>query len=187
MPTNRRNAVFFCQIFLHVLHVCGIMFLSHDFIKKETVIFMKLYFDKRLKDPTYYGQQGFRNGKKVSSKNIINFGKHSELLKITDDPETYVREQIRVWNEEYRIGRVEYTVRADFNERVKHTDAAASSCDSPNIGYFFIQKFMAELNLKKFFLDKTDGRKITFDCYTIHRFLTYFRILGSAFQVRHLS
>ena len=181
MPTNRRNAVFFCQIFLyymlHVLHVYGIMFLSHDFIKKEMVIFMKLYFDKRLKDPTYYGQQGFRNGKKVSSKNIINFGKHSELLKITDDPETYVREQIRVWNEEYRIGRVEYTVRADFNERVKHTDAAASSCDSPNIGYFFIQKFMAELNLKKFFLDKTDGRKITFDCYTIHRFLTYFRIL----------
>ena len=51
---------------------------------------MKLYFDKRLKDPTYYGQQGFRNGKKVTSKNIIKFGKHSELLKITDDPEAYV-------------------------------------------------------------------------------------------------
>ena len=25
---------------------------------------MKLYFDKRLKDPTYYAQQGIRNGKK---------------------------------------------------------------------------------------------------------------------------
>ena len=25
---------------------------------------MKLYYDKRLKDPTYYIQQGFRNGKK---------------------------------------------------------------------------------------------------------------------------
>ena len=62
---------------------------------------MKLYFDKRLKDPTYYGQQGFRNGKKVTSKNIIKFGKHSELLKITDDPEAYVREEIRKWNEEY--------------------------------------------------------------------------------------
>lgn len=63
---------------------------------------MKLYFDKRLKDPTYYGQQGFRNGKKVTSKNIKKFGKHSELLKITDDPESYVREEIRKWNEEYR-------------------------------------------------------------------------------------
>lgn len=55
---------------------------------------MKLYFDKRLKYPTYYGQQGFRNGKKVTSKNIKNFGKHSELLRITDAPETYVQEQI---------------------------------------------------------------------------------------------
>ena len=26
---------------------------------------MKLYFDKRLKDPTYYAQQGIRNGKKT--------------------------------------------------------------------------------------------------------------------------
>lgn len=25
---------------------------------------MKLYYDKRLKDPTYYAQQGIRNGKK---------------------------------------------------------------------------------------------------------------------------
>lgn len=138
---------------------------------------MKLYFDKRLKDPTYYGQQGFRNGKKVSSKNIKKFGKHSELLKITDDPEAYVRGQIKKWNEEYRLGRVEYTVTADFNERVKHTDAPASSCDSLNIGYLFLQKFMAGLNLKTFFLEKTRGRKMAFDCYTIHRFLTYARIL----------
>lgn len=58
------------------------------------------------------------------------------MLKVTDDPETYVREQIKKWNEEYRVGRVEYTLRADFNERVKHTDAAASSCSSLNIGYF---------------------------------------------------
>ncbi len=46
---------------------------------------MKLYFDKRLKDPTYYAQQGIRNGKKTTTKNVRNFGKHSELLKITDD------------------------------------------------------------------------------------------------------
>lgn len=148
---------------------------------------MKLYFDKRLKDPTYYGQQGIRNGKKVTSKNIKNFGKHSELLKITDDPEAYVREEIRKWNEEYRIGKVDYSFTADFNERVKHTDAAASSCSSLNIGYLFLQKFMAELNLKKFFAEKTDRRKITFDCYTIHRFLTYARILDplSKFAICH--
>ena len=138
---------------------------------------MKLYFDKRLKDPTYYGQQGFRNGKKVTSKNIINFGKHSELLKITDDPETYVREEIRKWNEEYRSGKIEYTLSADFNQRVPHTENAASSSTWLNIGYFFLQNLMKELRLKDFFHQKTEGRKITFDCYTISRFLTYARIL----------
>ena len=138
---------------------------------------MKLYFDKRLKDPTYYGQQGFRNGKKVTSKNIINFGKHSELLKITDDPEAYVREEIRKWNEEYRSGRVEYTLSADFNQRVPHSDHPASSSTWLNIGYFFLQELMKGLRLRDFFRQKTEGRKITFDCHTISRFLIYARIL----------
>lgn len=138
---------------------------------------MKLYFDKRLKDPTYYGQQGFRNGKKVTSKNIIKFGKHSELLKITDDPEAYVREEIRKWNEEYRSGKVEYTLSADFNQRVPHTNNPASSSTWLNIGYFFLQELMKGLRLRDFFHQKTKDRKITFDCYTISRFLTYARIL----------
>ena len=138
---------------------------------------MKLYFDKRLKDPTYYGQQGFRNGKKVTSKNIIKFGKHSELLKITDDPEAYVREEIRKWNEEYRSGKVEYTLSADFNQRVPHTNDPASSSTWMNIGYFFLQELMKGLRLRDFFHQKTKDRKITFDCYTISRFLTYARIL----------
>ena len=138
---------------------------------------MKLYFDKRLKDPTYYGQQGFRNGKKVTSKNIIKFGKHSELLKITDDPEAYVREEIRKWNEEYRSGQVEYTLSADFNQRVPHTNDPASSSTWLNIGYFFLQELMKGLRLRDFFHQKTKDRKITFDCYTISRFLTYARIL----------
>ena len=138
---------------------------------------MKLYFDKRLKDPTYYGQQGFRNGKKVTSKNIIKFGKHSELLKITDDPEAYVREEIRKWNEEYRSGKVEYTLSADFNQRVPHTNDPASSSTWLNIGYFFLQELMKGLRLRDFFHQKTKDRKITFDCYTISRFLTYARLL----------
>ena len=49
---------------------------------------MKLYYDKRLADPTYYAQQGIRIGKKTTTRNVKKFGKHSELLKITDDPYT---------------------------------------------------------------------------------------------------
>ncbi len=138
---------------------------------------MKLYYDKRLKDPTYYGQLGFRNGKKVTTKNIMKFGKHSELLKITDNPEAYVREEIRKWNEEFQSGKVSYTITSDYSERVLHTADEASSSTCRNIGYLFLQDVMKDLRLKEFFQEKARDRKATFDCYTINRFLTYARIL----------
>lgn len=138
---------------------------------------MKLYYDKRLKDPAYYAQQGIRNGKKTTTRNVRNFGKHSELLKITDDPLAYVKEEIRKMNEEYRTGKVSFNLSADFNEKVVHTEEDSSSSTWVNIGYFFLQYIMENLNLKEFFRQKTAGRKITFDCFTIARFLTYARIL----------
>lgn len=75
---------------------------------------MKLYYDKRLSDPTYYVQQGFRNGKKTTTRNIRKIGKHSELLRITDDPLEYAKNEIRKMNEEARSGISEFTVSLDF-------------------------------------------------------------------------
>lgn len=138
---------------------------------------MKIWFDKRLKDPTYYGQQGFRNGKKVTSRNIKKFGKHSELLLITDDPEAYVREEIEKWNKEHRNGRITYDITLDFNEKIPQTVDEASKSNWLNVGYFYLQGLMQKLNLKMFFDETTSNRKITFDCYDICRFLTYARIL----------
>ena len=146
---------------------------------------MKLYYDKRLKDPTYYAQLGIRNGEKTTTRNVRNFGKHSELLKITDDPIAYVREEIEKMNEEYRSGRVSYYVTTDYNARVRHTDNEASSSTGLNIGYFYIQCIMKELMLKDFFAQATADRKNTFDCYTISRFLTYARILDP--QSKHAT
>ena len=141
---------------------------------------MKLFYDKKAKDPTYYAQQGIRNGDKTTTRNVRNFGKHSELLKITDDPLSYVKHEIEKMNEEYRVGRVSYDYKVDFNERVEHTDDEASASKELNIGYFFLQEIMRDLKLKSFFAEQTADRKITFDCYTILRFLTYARILDPA-------
>ena len=138
---------------------------------------MKLFYNKNSKDPIYYAQQGIRNGTKTTTRNVRKFGKHSELLKITDDPLAYVKEELRKMNEEYRVGKVDFAISADFNERVKHSSDTASSSNWRNIGYFFLQAFLGKLRLQDFFREKTDGRRITFDCYTIHRFLTYARIL----------
>ena len=138
---------------------------------------MKLFYNKTSKDPIYYAQVGIRNGKKVTTKNVKRFGKHSELLKITDDPLSYVKEEIRKMNEEYRVGKVEYTFSTNYNERVEQTDDEASASTELNVGYFFLQYLMSGLQLKDFFKEKTAGRKMTFDCYTIHRFLVYSRIM----------
>ena len=141
---------------------------------------MKLYYDKRLKDPTYYIQQGFRNGKKTTTKNIKRLGKHSELLLITDDPMEYAKNEVKKMNEEYRSGRSEFIVTMDFNERIPSTDSPCSNSTSLNIGYLYLKDIYAKLNLSDFFKSVSSDRKITYDCNKICQFLTYARILDPA-------
>ena len=141
---------------------------------------MKLYYDKRLKDPTYYIQQGFRNGKKTTTKNIKRLGKHSELLLITDNPLEYAKNEVKKMKEEYRSGRSEFIVTMDFNERIPSTDSPCSNSTSLNIGYLYLKDIYAKLNLSDFFKSVSSDRKITYDCNKICQFLTYARILDPA-------
>ena len=141
---------------------------------------MKLYYDKRLKDPTYYIQQGFRNGKKTTTKNIKRLGKHSEFLLITDDPLEYAKNEVKKMNEEYRSGRSEFIVTMDFNERIPSTDSPCSNSTSLNIGYLYLKNIYAKLNLSDFFKSVSSDRKITYDCNKICQFLTYARTLDPA-------
>lgn len=141
---------------------------------------MKLYYDKRFKDPTYYIQQGFRNGKKTTTKNIKRLGKHSELLLITDNPLEYAKNEVKKMNEEYRSGRSEFIVTMDFNERIPSTDSPCSNSTSLNIGYLYLKDIYAKLNLSDFFKSVSSDRKITYDCNKICQFLTYARILDPA-------
>lgn len=141
---------------------------------------MKLYYDKRLKDPTYYIQQGFRNGKKTTTKNIKRLGKHSELLLITDNPLEYAKNEVKKMNEEYRSGGSEFIVTMDFNERIPSTDSLYSNSTSLNIGYLYLKDIYAKLNLSDFFKSVSSDRKITYDCNKICQFLTYARILDPA-------
>lgn len=141
---------------------------------------MKLYYDKRLKDPTYYIQQGFRNGKKTTTKNIKRLGKHSELLLITDNPLEYSKNEVKKMNEEYRSGRSEFIVTMDFNERIPSTDSPCSNSTSLNIGYLYLKDIYAKLNPSDFFKSVSSDRKITYDCNKICQFLTYARILDPA-------
>ena len=139
----------------------------------------KLNYDRKSKDPTYFIQVGIRNGKKVTTKNIARIGKHSELLKITDDPLSYAKEQVAKYNEEAKKNsKVDMEVRLDFARKIKSTDEAASASTLKNVGYLYLQRLYYQLEIDKFFNDVAKDRKFIFNPDLVNRFMTYSRILA---------
>ena len=151
--------------------LCGVVFCG-------IIDIMKLWYDRKSKDPTYFVQLGVRNGKKTTTKNVARIGKHSELLKITDDPLAYAKEKVRLFNEEAEKNKtLPLELRINFSEKIKATDAVASSSTRLNIGYLFLQQLYHELELGSFFKEITADSKVTFDPNLVNRFLTFSRIL----------
>ncbi len=140
---------------------------------------MKLWYDRKSKDPMYFVQLGIRNGKKVTTKNIAKIGKHSELLKITVDPLAYAKEQVAKCNEEAKNNnKVDMEVRLDFAEKIKSTGETVSASTLKNTGYLYLQKLYFQLEIDKFFNGITKYRKFSFKPDLVNRFITYSRILA---------
>ena len=138
---------------------------------------MKLYYDKKSKDPTYFIQKGIRNGSKTTTTNIKRIGKHSELLAITPDPLSYAIKKVEEFNQEYKDGKIEMSLKVDFNEKLMATGDIASKSSLLNVGYFILQKIYHDLKVKDFFRTVQTNSKSTFDYDVINRFLTFARIL----------
>jgi len=141
---------------------------------------MKLYYDKNSPNPTYFIQQGIRNGKKTTTKNIKTIGRHMELLAITADPLVYAKQQVEEFNKEYKEGKIDLSIKFDFNEKLTATDDIASRSAMLNIGYFILQHIYNDLKLKDFFGEVQEKTKATYDCNTVNRFLTFARVLDPA-------
>lgn len=138
---------------------------------------MKLYYDKKSKDPTYFIQMGIRNGKKTTTKNVKRIGRHSELLSLTPDPLSYAKQQVALFNEEYKNGKADLSFRIDFGQKLSFSEDTASRSALLNVGYFFLQQIYHDLGIRQFFSQIQEHSKVTFDCDTINRFLTFARIL----------
>lgn len=143
---------------------------------------MKLYYDKRLKDPTYYIQIGIRNGSKVTSKNIGKIGKHSELLKEHDDPLQYAKDYIRQLNDEGLPNKIELFV--NLNEKLDMSHHIASQSTDLNIGYLIFQKIYHDMGIPSFFRQLNSESRALYDFNEVNRFLTFSRILDPSSKLK---
>lgn len=138
---------------------------------------MKLYYDRKSKNPTYFIQMGIRNGKKVTSKNIVRIGKHNDLLKITDDPLAYARQKVKEYNDNLENSKIEMSYAVDFSRKIiNHGDDISRSLTS-NVGYLYIKSIFDQLGISEF-LDKIlENRKVKFNALAVHLFLVSSRVL----------
>lgn len=153
---------------LHVLHL-------FDIIPLVLEASMKLYYDKRLSDPTYYVQIGIRKGKKVTSKNISKIGKHSELLKEHHDPLAYARSVVKKMNEEKDIRSLNLVI--NLEKQPEKSPDSFSHSTTLNIGYLILNQIYRNLGLNSYFHQLEKSYRSQFDMDQIFRFLTVDRIL----------
>jgi len=140
---------------------------------------VKIWYDRKSKDPSYFVQQGIRNGKKVTTKNIFKIGKHSELLAQGHaDPLAYAKEVVKEYNKKMKSEKVDLEITIDFNKKLIPSDNVFSKSTTLNIGYFYLQDIYNKLKIKDFISDITKDSKITFNLNDINRFLTFDRILA---------
>lgn len=143
---------------------------------------MKLSYNRKSKDPTYYVQKSYRKDGKPTTKSVCTIGKHSELLKITDDPLEYAKQYVRNLNDKEKSKVLKVNMSLDRTKKVSYPDDNPEADISvviygSNIGYLYLQGIYYQLNLQKFFEKVTANKKNLFDCNLINRFLTFARIL----------
>ena len=135
---------------------------------------MKLVYNKKLKDPSYYIQHSYRIGKSVKTMTVLVIGKHSELLKTHPDPLAYAIKLTEKYKKDYLLDKNSSGKGIKLNPT---NNASIAYSNTLNIGYFYLQSIYNDLKIKDFIFDITKDSKITFNLNDINRFLTFDRIL----------
>lgn len=136
----------------------------------------------------YYAQRTVRDPrtKKTSSQSLGKIGKHSDLLKITDDPRAYAQKEIErldaLYKEDHGVLPLELNLGSKI---ISHDDVLAHS-KILNTGYFYLQYILGNLGLRKYCRDLMANRKAEYNAFDIHRFLVYAQTLnpGSKLKVK---
>lgn len=149
---------------------------------------MKLWYDRKSKDPMYFIQIGIRNGKKVTTKNIERIGKHSELLKQGHkDPLAYAKEYVKKYNKNIKEEKIDIKLSVNLSEKLKNNGNDVSNTTLKNIGYIYLKNIYDKLGLQEYFDEITKDRKITFNLDLINMFLAMTRILDPGSKLHNFN
>ena len=149
---------------------------------------MKLNYDRKSKNPTYFVQYGYRIGKKTTTKNIYTIGKHSELLKEHADPLAYANEVVAEFNSKLKENDKQFfTLMVDLSEKLINNGSDVSKSTLKNIGYFYLKAVYDQLDLNKYFNELTKDRKIKYDMNEINMALTAMRIIRPGSKLDNIN
>lgn len=133
---------------------------------------MKVTPCKSGDDIIYYLSKGIRKNGKCTTKHIETIGRHSELIKEHSDPLKYCKEYAK-----QRTLTEKEPIMYECIPFERNEDTEISDKINYNVGYFYLKKILDDLNLRKFFREKRQGKKIEFHPLLVTQFLTYARIL----------
>lgn len=138
---------------------------------------MKLNRTVTKSDIIYYLARSVRKNGKVTSVNVKTLGKHSELLRLHDDPEAYCRELVVQANEELKSNLCSITQDIDFNSILDGESNASSSPTYKNIGYLYLNDIFNKLKIPECLKALTSGRKTKYSVSDALKLLVFSRIL----------
>lgn len=142
---------------------------------------MKLYYDRKSTNPTYFVQQGLRVNGKSTTKNVLVIGRHETLKKEHPDiePLEYAKKFVDELNsflkDDQQIDELNLTI--NLKEKLLPNNYTYSKSTLLNIGYFYLKKIYYMLNIPDFMDSIQQKYKAQFDFNQVNEFLTYARIL----------
>ena len=134
---------------------------------------MRLSKIKKKNDTFYYVIESLPGG---STKIYEVIGKHSELLKITDDPLSYARKRVEEINNSLKEDVMIFNEKIDFSEKIEESNDIASKNTSKNIGWLYLDEIIKKFDLESFFLKHKGKQK--YNLYDINKHLVVNQILN---------
>ena len=142
---------------------------------------MKLNYDKKSSNPTYFVQHGYRNGKKTTTKNIFRIGKHNDLItQGIDDPLEYSKQIVEEYRLKHKENKINYIQTIDYNATIKQPDneEVVSKTTNKNIGYFYLDSIYKQLGITNILNNYFKDTKVEFNYDAIFKNLIYDRIMN---------